>query len=306
MIKVIFMGTPAIGASALNALLNLSEVEVVGVICQPDREFDRKKHVVFSPVKKLALEKAIKIFQPEKINQIYDELLEIKPDIMLTCAFGQFVPEKILAIPKYGSFNLHASLLPKLRGGAPVHWAIINREKETGISLMKMIKKMDAGDYLVQYKLDIDEKETMSSLYEKLSLSVNEMVLKEFHKLIDSNQIWTSQNEDQMTFAYNIKKEDCIIDFNKSALEVDALIRGLYSKPLAIWEYNDLQIKVLEAKLTVKKSNWEPGKIVSITKYGIEMTTSTSNILITKIQLPNKSPVEISALINGKHPFKIN
>lgn len=306
MIKVIFMGTPEIGASALKALFGLNDVEVVGVVCQPDREFDRKKNLVFSPVKKLALEKEIKIFQPEKIGQIYDELLEISPDVMLTCAFGQFVPEKILAIPKYGAFNLHASLLPKLRGGAPIHWAVINREQQTGISLMKMIKKMDAGDYLIQYKLNIDEKEIMSSLYEKLSQLVNEMVLKEFHKLVDFKQIWTPQDEDEVTFAYNIKKEDCLINFNKTALEIDALIRGLNNKPLAIWEYEKLQVKVLEAKLTVKKSNWEPGKIVSITKYGLELTTNTNNILITKIQLPNKSPVEISALINGKHPFKIN
>lgn len=304
MLRVIFMGTPLIGKYALEALLELKDdIEVVGVVCQPDREFNRKKEVVYSKVKELALEKNLRIFQPEKISLIKDDLLALKPDLLVTCAFGQFIPNDILAIPKYKPINLHASLLPKLRGGAPIHWAIINGEKKTGISLMEMVKKMDAGPYFVQYECDITNTDTMSSLYDKLCLLVKKVIHKELLKAIAADAKWIEQDEALATFGYNVKKEDCFIDFNEPVFKVDCLIRGLYNKPLAIWTFDGLNIKVHEAQITDNVAHQSPGEIVKVSKNGIEIACQDYNILLTKIQLPNKNAMYVKDILNGTNPF---
>lgn len=302
--KVIFMGTPDIGANVLKALIDLN-LEIVGVVCQPDREMDRKKNYIFSPVKKMALENNIPVFQPEKIKEITNEINNINPDIIITCAYGQFINSEILAIPKFGCVNVHASLLPKLRGGAPIHWAIINQEKTTGISLMDMVSKMDAGDVYLQYECLIDQFETYDSLYSKLSNLAYKIVFENFFNLIDKKLSKKVQDESLVTFGYNIKKEEAIINFDNFSSNVDSWIRGLTSKPGAVWKYQDQNIKILKAKITNNQSTLSPGTIVSIDKKGIQIATKDFNILLEEIQLPNKKPTLISQIINGNHIFQI-
>ena len=178
--KVIFMGTPKIAAECLAAILERNDVEVVAVVCQPDKPVGRKKEIVFSPVKQLALDNNLQVLQDIKVSNLYEQIKQLNHDLIFTCAFGQFVPDNILAIPKYKCVNLHASLLPKLRGGAPIQWAIINREKTTGFSLMYMEKKMDAGNIIKQYELPIDINETYKSLYDKLCSLARDIIKNDF------------------------------------------------------------------------------------------------------------------------------
>ena len=302
--RVIFMGTPSIGASVLKALVDL-KLNIIGVISQPDKEMDRKKNIIFSSVKTMALENNIPIFQPEKIKDITNEIKNLNPDIIITCAYGQFINKEILSIPKFGCINVHASLLPKLRGGAPIHWAIINQETKTGVSLMDMIQKMDAGDVYLQYECNIENNETYDSLYQKLSSLAYKIVYENFSNLINGKLSKTPQNESNVTFGYNIKKEQTIINFNQNVNNVDAWIRGLSFKPTAIWKYKNQNIKILEAHKTDIKSNFVPGTISQIDKHGISICTNDYDIIITKIQLPNKNPNTISQIINGNHIFEV-
>lgn len=302
--KVMFMGTPEIGSRVLKALIDL-KLNIVGVICQPDREMDRKKNIIFSPVKKMALEHKIDIFQPEKIKDITEEIRQINPDIIITCAYGQFVNNEILSIPKYGCINIHASLLPKLRGGAPIHWAIINQERQTGVCMMDMVSKMDAGDVYLQYSCSIDENETYDSLYLKLSELAYKIVYENFNKLISLELNKIPQNESEVSFGYNIKKQEAIINFNNNSAAVDAWIRGLTSKPGAIWQYQDTNIKIIKAKKTNIASQYPAGTISQINKNGLYICTNDYDILLEEIQLPNKKPNSVAQIINGNHIFKV-
>lgn len=302
--RVIFMGTPSIGASVLKALVDL-KLNIIGVISQPDKEMDRKKNIIYSSVKTMALENNIPIFQPEKIKDITNEIKNLNPDIIITCAYGQFINNEILSIPKFGCINVHASLLPKLRGGAPIHWAIINQETKTGVSLMDMIQKMDAGDVYLQYECNIENNETYDSLYQKLSNLAYKIVYENFYNLINGKLSKVPQNESNVTFGYNIKKEQTIINFNQNVNNVDAWIRGLSFKPTAIWRYKNQNIKILEAHKTDIKSNFAPGTISQIDKHGISICTNDYDIIISKIQLPNKNPNTISQIINGNHIFEV-
>lgn len=301
--RVIFMGTPEIGKCVLQSLLDLENVEVIAVVCQPDRLLNRKKEIIYQPVKQLALEKSIKIYQPNKVKEITEEIQLLNPDVIITCAFGQFINKEILEIPTYGCFNVHASLLPKLRGGAPIHWAIINGEKETGMTLMKMVSKMDAGDIISQIKCEIDPNETMSSLYVKLSRLGYEIIKRDFNLLLNREIKSIPQDESLVTFGYNITKEQEILNFNQEAKKVNQWIRGLFDKPIATFLYSDLNIKVHEAKVTDIASNKGPGQITHIDKNAIYVATKDFDIALLKIQLPNKKPMFVKELLNGNNIF---
>ena len=212
--KILFMGTPSIAAAVLESLLIPNKNwEVVGVVCQPDRAKDRKGNPIFCPTKKIALEHQIPVYQADKVNEITNELIALNYDLIVTCAFGQFVGKKLIQAAKYGGVNLHASLLPKLRGGAPIHWAIMNGDTETGISLMKLAPKMDSGDFLVQRKCEITKSETMDSLLEKLTKIGQEMITKDLPRVFDLSEVWTAQDENEVTFGYNVSKENAKLNF---------------------------------------------------------------------------------------------
>ena len=305
--KVIFMGTPSIAKSCLKALLDNNTIEVVGVVTQPDKLVGRKKILTFSPVKQLAIENNLKIYQPHKLFELKDEISLLKPDLIYTCAFGQFIPESILNIPRFKCVNLHASLLPQLRGGAPIHYAIINRLKKTGLTLMYMIKQMDAGNIIKQFKISIDSNETYKSLYEKLSALAYDVTLNHMGLLFNDYLNTIKQDESLVTFGYNITRQQEKINWNDTALNIDAKIRGLYDKPIAYTIHGDQEIKVHKASI-IEKTNlsYKPGEIVQISKDGILVSTKQDLILLEIIQLPSKTPLDVKLIINGSHKFKIN
>ncbi len=298
--RVIFLGTPLIALYALKALMKIDDLEIVAVVAQPDRMLDRKKQIQYLEVKQYCVDNNLLIYQPEKISEIKQEIIDLKPDLMITCAYGQFIPDSILEIPTIGSFNFHASLLPKWRGGAPIHWAVINNDSTTGWTLMKMVKKMDAGDYCAQEVVDVDTYETTESLYNKLCLGLDKFVKDNIAKLWDKNTTWIPQDESKVTLGLNIKKEDRIIDFSKGCVSVDCLVRGLYSKPIALWINKGVEIKVYSAKKSNIKSTTKPGTINQITKEGIFVSTSDFDIIFTKIQLPSKNVVEVNQVYHNE------
>lgn len=305
MTKVIFMGTPEISVRVLEAICSFNNVQLLMVITQPDKQVDRKKTIVYSPIKKYCLDNNLRLIQPIKISDAYEEIKNVNPDIIITCAYGQFIPQKILDLPKMGCFNLHASLLPKLRGGAPIHWSIINGETTTGVTLMKMILKMDAGDIISQKECIIDQNETTKSLTIKLADLAAIVLRDNWTNLVTKKYKSIPQDSQDATFGYNISKQDMIVDFNKSCHQIDCLIRGLYDKPIAVWNYQNLAIKIHEAYPTKFISQSQAGLITKVDKTGIYVATSDFDLQITKLQLPNKKVLTVKEIINGHHPFKI-
>ena len=296
-IKVIFMGTPTFAVPILNKLIE--ETNVILVVSQPDREKDKKGNILPTPIKKVALENNIEVFQPINIKESYKEIILKEPDIIITCAYGQIIPEAILTYPKYGCINVHGSLLPKLRGGAPIHHAIINGEEKTGITIMYMDKKMDSGDIISQEAIEIKENDNLDLVYEKMSQLGANLLIKTLPEIINGTNKRIKQNELEVTFGYNITKEEEKIDFNKNAQEIHNRIRGLSSMPGAYCLFEDKRLKIYTSEITEKKSNDIPGKIVKIDKTGMYINTKDYIIKILDIKLEGKKRCLIKDFVNG-------
>ncbi len=296
-LKVIFMGTPYFAVPVLNMLIK--ECNVIMVVSQPDREKDRKGNLLPTAIKKIALENKIEVFQPENIKKEYEKVTSKNPDIIVTCAYGQIIPQSILENPRLGCINVHGSLLPKLRGGAPIHHAIMNGETYTGMTIMYMDKQMDSGDIISQEKVEILQADNLDSLYEKMSI-VGANLLKETLPLIISGQNKRiKQNENEVTFGYNITKEEEKIDFNNSATDIFNKIRGLSSIPGAYCYLDNLRLKIYQSEITTHTSNGEPGKIIAIDKTGILVNTQDKVIKILDIKLEGKKRCLVKDFING-------
>lgn len=293
--KIIFMGTPKIAASALEAILK-SNHEVIACIIQPDRS------KTISPVKEIALKNNIKIFQPEKISIIKQDIKNLNPDLIITCAYGQFIPEDILNTPIYKSINLHGSLLPKYRGGAPIHWAIINGETQTGWTVMYMAKKMDAGNLISKHPLSIEDNDTFDSLYEKMSISIKDVIQKNIDSWFSSSIISYPQKEEDVSFGLNIKKEDEYVDFNQDVKAVYNKIRGLNSIPGGYIIYKNKRIKIYNCSFEYK-TVIEPKKILSNTKKGLEISCKNGSILLTSIHVESKKLYNYSMNNNSNSFF---
>ena len=210
-IKVVFMGTPDFAVPVLEGLIE--NYEVVGVVSQPDKRVGRKQELVNTPIKEVALKHNILVFQPEKIKEDYGDILKLNPDIIVTCAYGQIIPSAILDYPRLGCINVHASLLPKLRGGAPIHKARIDDYGTTGVTIMYMDVKMDSGDIISQREVKILDSDNLESLHDKLSEVGTSLLLDTLPSIIDGSNSRTKQNEDEVTYAYNIKREEEHLDF---------------------------------------------------------------------------------------------
>ena len=247
MLKIIFMGTPKFSVPILQALDE--KYDVIAVVTQPDRPVGRKRIMTPSPVKEYAVSHNIPVYQPEHIKEEYDNLINLNSDLIVTAAYGQFVGMKLLNSPKYRAINCHGSLLPKYRGGSPIQTAIKNGEKETGISIMYMEQKMDAGDILSVKKVPIDIYDTADSLFDKMSLAARDLLMETIPLLIENKINPIKQNEEEATFAYNITREEELLDFSKSTIEVYNHIRAFYSSPLTYFIFNNEEIKVSKAKL---------------------------------------------------------
>lgn len=297
-LKVIFMGTPEFSLPVLEGLN--SKYNVVMVVCQPDKPSNRGV-VQYSPVKDFAIKNNIKVFQPVNVKNEYHEILSEKPDLIVTCAYGQIIPKEILDYPKYGCINVHASLLPKLRGGAPIHRAIIEGHKETGITIMKMKEKMDAGDIISQVKTEILDDDTVGTLHDKLSVLARDLLLSTIPNIISGNINLVRQNEEEATFAWNIKREDEKIDFSKTTREIYNQIRGLNPWPGAYAILSGRIIKIWASRYGDKFFNEEVlnGQIVELYKYGIGVKTSNGEIIITELQLEGKRRMLANEFMNG-------
>ena len=296
-LKVIFMGTPDFCVPILEELIK--KCTVIAVVTQPDKEVGRKKVLSPSPIKEVALKNNIKVLQPVKIKEEYQDIINLNPDIIITCAYGQIVPEVILNAPKYGCINVHASLLPKLRGGAPIHKAIINGYKKTGITIMYMDKGMDTGDMISKKEVDITDFDTAASLHDKLQKASVPLLMETLPSIINGTNKREKQNNLEATYAYNVSREDEHVNFNDTSLNVYNKIRGLNSWPGAYATLDDKNIKLWVSKISDNVYDKKPGTIVNLSKDGMEVVTKDKSILITELQLPGKKKMDIKDFING-------
>lgn len=295
--KIVFMGTPDFAVPVLEGLIE--NYNVVLVVSQPDKEVGRKRILTPTEVKKVALSHGIEVFQPEKIRNDYQKILDIKPDLIVTCAYGQIIPKEILDCPRLGCINVHGSLLPKLRGGAPIHHAIIDGLDETGMTIMYMDVKMDSGDIISQRSIKIEDDDTVETLWDKMSLLGRDLLLDTMPSIIDGTNQRIKQNEDEVTFGFNIKREEEHIDFNKTSREVFNQIRGLSPIPSAYAVFDDKEMKIYASIIGEKKYNGVPGEIVEITKKGIVVCTSDGSIILTEVKPFGKGRMAAVAYING-------
>lgn len=284
-IRVVFMGTPDFSVPVLEGLIE--NYQVVGVVTQPDRKVGRKQEISFSPVKKVALENDILVFQPEKIRNNFEDILNLQPDIIITCAYGQIIPKEMLDYPKYGCINVHASLLPKLRGGAPIHKAIIDGYDKTGITIMYMDVAMDSGDIISQRETKILDSDTMETLHDRLRIMGKELLLSTLPSIFDGSAKRIKQNADEVTFAYNIKREEEYLDFSKTSRELFNQIRGLNPFPGSSCTICEREFKVYMARIeNVDTSNARPGEVLHIYKDGIGIATKDYELVLIDIK-PN-------------------
>ncbi len=302
--KVVFMGTPSFAVPVLQGLID--NYDVVLVVTQPDKKIGRHQNLRMSPIKELALEYDISVFQPEKIRVDYQKILDSKPDMIVTCAYGQIVPKIILDCPKFGCINVHASLLPKLRGGAPIHKAIMEGYSSTGITIMYMDVGMDDGDIISQSEIPILDSDNLESLHDKLSLLGAKLLLDTIPSILDGTNERIKQISDEVTYAYNIKREEEHIDFSKTSLEVYNLIRGLSPNPAANAILFGQEMKICESRLFSKNYlNHVYGEIVEVLKEGIVVVTGDGSILLTKVKPFGKKMMDASSYVNGVGKDKI-
>ena len=296
-IKVIFMGTPIFASIILDELIK--KYNVIMVVCQPDREKDRKGNIIYSPCKKLAIENNIQVFQPLKIRDEYQKILDMNPDIIITAAYGQIIPDIVLNYPKYGAINVHGSLLPKLRGGAPIHHAIINGDKEIGVTIMYMDKRMDAGDIISQRAIPLTNDMNLDIAYEKLAIIARDLLIETIPSIINGTNNRIHQNENEVTFGYNITKEEEKINFDDTSMNVYNKIRGLSSVPGAYAIINNKRMKVYSSTISDIKSKNLPGVIEDIRNDGIYVNTKDYIIKLTDIKLEGKKRCPVHEFING-------
>ena len=301
--KIVFMGTPDFAVPVLKGLIE--NYEVVGVVSQPDKRVGRHQELKATPIKEVAMEYNIPVFQPIKIREDYQDILALDPDMIVTCAYGQIIPKEILDYPKLGCINVHASLLPKLRGGAPIHKAIIDGYSKTGITIMYMDVGMDDGDIISQEETDILDSDNLEILHDRLSLMGRDLLLDTLPSIIEGTNRRIKQDPNEVTFAYNIKREEEHIDFTKSAREVFNLIRGLSPIPGANAIIFDNEMKILGCQLFDKKYNATCGEIVEVTKEGMVVACGDRSVILTEVKPFGKNRMAASSYVNGNRDKNI-
>ncbi|CDQ40166.1 MULTISPECIES: methionyl-tRNA formyltransferase [Virgibacillus] len=260
--RIVFMGTPDFSVPVLQTLIH-SPYEVVLVVTQPDRPKGRKRTITPTPVKQEALQHDLPVFQPEKLKNNYEEILAYQPDLIVTAAYGQILPNELLTTPEYGCINVHASLLPELRGGAPIHYAILQGKKETGVTIMYMVEKLDAGDILTQQSVPIDADDHVGILHDKLSKAGSQLLEQTIPKLFKKQIQPIQQDNDKATFARNIRREEEKIDWSKNAEQVYNHVRGLHPWPVAFTNYEKKPMKIWWGKPVKDRNNgYTAGEII--------------------------------------------
>lgn len=297
------MGTPDFAVPILEMLIE--ETNVVMVVTQPDKEVGRHHELEMTPIKRLALENNIKVYQPTKIRTEYEPIINTDADIIITCAYGQIIPEIILNKPRLGCINVHASLLPRLRGGAPLHHALIDGEEKTGITIMYMDKGMDTGDIISTKEYIISDTDNVGILHDKLSMMGKYLLKETLPSIINGTNSRTPQDNNLATYAYNISREEEHLDFNSSSKNIYNKVRGLYPWPKANTIINDQEVKILECFIGEKDSTLSPGTICEINKDNIGICTKDKIIYITKVKPFGKKEMNALDYINGLQKEKV-
>lgn len=306
--KIVFMGTPDFAIPALDLLIESGE-NIVGVVTMPDRTKGRGRKLKAPPVKETAERKGITVFQPGKIRDDFfiSKLKELNPDVIVVVAFGQILSKEILKIPRFGCINLHASLLPKYRGAAPINWVIINGDKVTGVTTMLMDEGLDTGDILLQKEVEIEEGDTAETLHDKLAKTGAKLLLETLYRLKEGKITPIPQDHSKATMTPMLKKEDGLIDWEKGAKEISNLIRALTPRPGA---FTHLQGKILKifkvVALEGDSKNINSGTIIEIDEKGITISTGKGFLLIKEIQLQDHKKMGVADFLRGqKHKISV-
>lgn len=302
--KILFMGTPEFAVPSLKALKEAGH-QLVGVFCQPDKPRSRMK-VTACPVKEYALTQDIPVFQPVKLQdgEAMKVIETLSPDLIVVAAYGRILPDEMLAYPPMGCINVHSSLLPKFRGAAPINWAILAGEKETGVTIMHMAHELDAGDIILQKSTPIDPNETAETLYARLAELGGRLVTEAVTALEQGTAARTPQDESQATLAPMLSKELSPMDFSRPAQALHDQVRGLYPWPAAVTELDGLRCKVLQTALTGETTSKAPGTVVQADKKGLKLACGDGKVLeLVTVQPDGKKAMPATAFLQG-HPIK--
>ncbi len=295
------MGTPDFAVNTLKELIN-SKHSVQLVVTQPDKPKGRSDKLCPSPVKEVALEAGIPVFQPEKMRteETYETLASYNADAMIVVAYGRIIPKNILDLPKYGCINVHASLLPKYRGAAPIQWAVLDGEKSSGVSIMQMDEGLDTGDIIAQSEIVLDKKETSDSLFDKLSLEGGHLLLKTLDEIEAGTSKRTPQPEVSTTeYARMITKADGLVDWTKSAEEIERLVRGMNSWPGAYTFMDGKNVKLWDCDIIDENTDAQPGTVTRADKNALTVQTGKGQIKINELQLQGKKRMAFDAFLRG-------
>lgn len=301
MLNIVFMGTPDFSVPVLQTLIK-DGYHISAVVTQPDRPVGRKRVMTPPPVKAEAVKHGIPVLQPEKIRfqEEYEKVLAYNPDLIVTAAFGQILPKEILDAPKFGCINVHASLLPELRGGAPIHYSILQGKEKTGVTIMYMVEKLDAGDILTQVEVPIEEKDNVGTLHDKLSAAGSRLLSETIPSLIKGELTPIKQNEEEATFAYNIKREQEKIDWKNTGETIYNHIRGLNPWPVAYTMLNGQVMKIWKGEKVASAKQGEPGTIVEIQGDGFVVATGNDTaIKVTELQPSGKKRMSGEQFLRG-------
>ena len=304
--RIIFMGTPEFAVPVLESLIN-SRHEVVAVVTQPDRPKGRGKNMQFSPVKECALAHNIPVMQPVNVSvpEVIDELRAYEPELIVVVAFGQFVTKKIREMPKYGCINVHASLLPKYRGAGPIQWAVINGEKESGVTTMYMCREIDKGDMLLKDTVTLDPKETGDSLHDKLSMMGGPLLLKTIDQLEDGSAVRIPQCEEESTYAPKLEKTMGNIDWTMDADRIERLVRGLNSWPGTFTKIHGKTVKIWDCDVvrqetfTENQAAAKPGTVIVSEKDQLIVKAGNGALSLRMIQPEGKKNMTVDAYLRG-------
>jgi methionyl-tRNA formyltransferase len=299
--KTVYMGTPDFAVAPLRAMVEAG-YEVAAVVTQPDKPKGRGKTMLPTPVKEEALKHNLPVYQPQKVRdpEFIKVLQEIAPDIIVVAAFGQIIPQAILDLPKFGCINIHASLLPKYRGAAPIQQAVIDGEKESGVTIMKMAAGLDTGDMISKVVVPLTEKETGGSLFDKLALAGADLLVETLPSIFDGSASYEKQPEESPTpYASMITKQMGLLDFTRSAEELERLVRGMNPWPSAYTFLNGKTLKVWSSLVEASDGKSEPGTVVSTDKAGIHVACADGNLVLSEVQLEGKKRMEADAFLRG-------
>ncbi|MCR4789303.1 MAG: methionyl-tRNA formyltransferase [Lachnospiraceae bacterium] len=298
--KIVFMGTPDFAVYSLEALIGAGH-DVVCVVTQPDRQKGRGKEFSFCPVKECAVKHGIDVFQPAKIKdpEAVSELSKYEADIFVVAAFGQILSEEILNMPRYGCINIHASLLPHLRGAAPIQWSILNGDKETGVSIQRMEKGLDTGDILIKEAIPIEDDETGNSLFDKLMILGGKLVVRVLPMIEDGSVTYEKQDETKATYASKITKEMGLINWSDDADRIERYVRGLNSWPSAYTYVDGKMLKIWGARVTEDDGSAAPGTVTSVKSSSFTVKTGSGSLEITELQIEGKKRMNAGDFLRG-------